>query len=218
MDTLWPAGADMMSKEVVLSMRVRSHKTDPVQVWIYQTMTALRTKRVGSRSEGQAADVATVLKDLGWEWDSALEIRTKDGEKLHIVQSSGGHWRHRIREGARNWRLRHSKTRQAARNLDTVEIQRPLRGNTLTSIQRGQLRAILAGAIQSCARMLARARMTTGLCPACVYEDEDLAHLRWGCRAEHCAPIPEKASPLVNIELVRPAHRDMLFVQHDVQL
>ena len=85
----------MVSKEVVLSMPVRSHKTDPVQVWIYQTMTALRTKRVGSRSEDVAADVTTVLKHLGWDWKSALETRTKDEEKLRIIPSSAGYWRYR---------------------------------------------------------------------------------------------------------------------------
>ena len=43
MRTLWPKGANMRSKEIVLAVLVKGHRTDPVQVWAYQTTTALRT-------------------------------------------------------------------------------------------------------------------------------------------------------------------------------
>ena len=48
-------------------------------------------------------------------------------------------------------------------------------------IQKGQLRATLAGAIHTCARMWART-VVTGLRPACGHENEDLAHLWWNCK------------------------------------
>ena len=43
MRTLWPTGANMRSREVVLAILVKGHRTDPVQVWAYQTLTMLRT-------------------------------------------------------------------------------------------------------------------------------------------------------------------------------
>ena len=71
------------------------------------------------------------------------------------------------------------QTEKAAKDLDKLDIQmstRSLRGKTLTSSQKGQLRAILAGAVHTCARMWARGTVVTGLCPACGHENEDLTH------------------------------------------
>ena len=56
---------------------------------------------------------------------------------------------------------------------------RLLRGKTLTSIQKGQLSAILASAVHTCARMWARGTVVTGLW--------------WNCKAEQYAHIREKA-------------------------
>ena len=39
MRTLWPTRANMRSKEIVLAVLVKGHRTDPVQVWVCQTMT-----------------------------------------------------------------------------------------------------------------------------------------------------------------------------------
>ena len=44
MRTLWPRGANMRSKEIVLAVLVTGHRTDPVQVWVYQTLTTLKTQ------------------------------------------------------------------------------------------------------------------------------------------------------------------------------
>ena len=43
MRTLWPTGAYMRSKEVEMTMLVKGQRTDPLQVWMYQTLTMLRT-------------------------------------------------------------------------------------------------------------------------------------------------------------------------------
>ena len=32
----------MRSKEIVLSVLVTGHRTDPVQIWVYQTLTTLK--------------------------------------------------------------------------------------------------------------------------------------------------------------------------------
>ena len=87
---------------------------------------------------------------------------------------------------------------------------RLLRGKTLTNIQKGQLRAILARAVHTCARMWARGTVVTGLCPACGHENEDLTHLWWNCKAEQYAHIREKAPQLKNVETMHPAYRDMM--------
>ena len=42
MRTLWPVGATMRSKETVLAVLVKGHRTDPVQVRVYQTLTTLK--------------------------------------------------------------------------------------------------------------------------------------------------------------------------------
>ena len=174
----------MRSKEVVLTMLVKGHTTDPVQVWMYQTLTTLRTmllgdvtrvplwqetweamrrRRVGPRTEGLTAKATRVSKRMGWTWESAVELRTRDGEKMHVR-----YWKHKIREAAREWRLRQATNRKAARDLEKVDIQmfaRLLRRRTLTDIQRGPLRAILAGVVHTGARMWARGRLVTR-CPA----------------------------------------------------
>ena len=95
---------------------------------------------------------------------------------------------------------------------------RLLRERSLTSIQKGQLRAILAGAVHTCARMWARGTVVTGLCPACGHENEDLAHLWWKCKAEQYAHIREKAPQHANVEEMHPTYRDMLLVQKDGQI
>ena len=43
MRTLWPTGANMKSKEIVLGVLVKGHRIDPVQVWAYQTLATLKT-------------------------------------------------------------------------------------------------------------------------------------------------------------------------------
>ena len=43
MRTLWPAGANMGSKETVRAVLVKGHRTDLVQVWAYQTLKTLKT-------------------------------------------------------------------------------------------------------------------------------------------------------------------------------
>ena len=43
MRTLWPTGANMRSREIVLAVLVEGHRIDPVQVRAYQTLTMLRT-------------------------------------------------------------------------------------------------------------------------------------------------------------------------------
>ena len=40
---LWPTGANMRSKEIVLAVLVKGHRIDPVQVWAYQTLATLKT-------------------------------------------------------------------------------------------------------------------------------------------------------------------------------
>ena len=43
MRTLRPTGANMRSKEIVLAVVVKGYRTDPVQGWVYQTLTTLKT-------------------------------------------------------------------------------------------------------------------------------------------------------------------------------
>ena len=154
-------------------------------------------RRVGSGTEGLTANVTRVLKHLGLEWESALETRTKDGETLQVVQNqleTGGTEYAKEHDNGGSARPRPEK---AARNLDTAHIHMSTclpRGNTLTHIQK---------AIHSCAKMWARGRVVTGSCPA------------RGCEKRRLGSWPP---PDVNIEEMRPAHRDMLLVQHDAQL
>ena len=90
--------------------------------------------------------------------------------------------------------------------------------STRLGIQKGQLRAILAGAVHTCARMWERGTVVTGLCPACGHENEDLTHLWWNCEAEKYAHIREKAPQPTNVEAMHPAYRDMILAQKDTQL
>ena len=129
MRTLWPKGANMRSREVVLAVLVKGHRTDPVQVWAYQTLTMLRTMLRGKRNvelwqqawkamqkrrirlgtEGLAANATRVLRRLGWSWESSVEVKTREGEKIHVTQCPEGYWNHKIREAVREWRLRQAK-------------------------------------------------------------------------------------------------------------
>ena len=107
MRTLWPTGANMRSKGIVLAVLVKGHRTDPVQVWVYQTLTTPKTmlrsngtwiplwrqawevmqkRRVRPGTEGLAAIVDRVPRRIGWSWENALEVKTEEGESLHITQ------------------------------------------------------------------------------------------------------------------------------------
>ena len=93
MRTLWPTGANMRSKEVVLAVLVKGHRIDPVQIWAYQTLATLKTmlksneswvspwrQAVGSHAkkegsdpgaEGLAANVDRVRRRLGCKVERA---------------------------------------------------------------------------------------------------------------------------------------------------
>ena len=122
MRALWPTGANMRSKEVVLAVLVKGHRTDPLQVWAYQTLTTLKTmlssnetwiplwrqaweamqkRRVRPGKEGLAANIDRVLRRIGWSWENALQVRTEEGEILHITQYPEGYWKHRVHQAAR---------------------------------------------------------------------------------------------------------------------
>ena len=104
-------------------------------------------------------------------------------------------------------------------SLAVLPNRAPLQDTCWRVSQKAQLRANLAGVIRTCARMWARGRLVTGLCPACGYEKTKTWLISGGeCRAEQYAPIREKGSPNVNIEEMHPAHRDMSLVLHDAQL
>ena len=106
--TLWPTGANVRSKEIVLAVLVKGHRTDPVQVWAYQTLTlkvmlrsnetwiplwrqareAMQKRRVRLWTEGLAANVDRVLRRLGWSWENALEVKTEE-----VTQCPEGYWK-----------------------------------------------------------------------------------------------------------------------------
>ena len=103
-------------------------------------------------TEGLAANIGGVLRRIGCSWENALEVKTEEGERLHISQCPEGYWKHSIRQAAREWRLRQAANRKAAKDQEKVDIQistRLVRWKTLTNIQKGQLRAILAGAVHT---------------------------------------------------------------------
>ena len=102
MRTLWPTGANMRSREVVLAILVKGHRTEKVQVWAYQTLTMLRTmlpgnatwvplwqqawkamqkRKIRPGTEEMAANATRVLRRLGWSLESAVEVKTREGEK-----------------------------------------------------------------------------------------------------------------------------------------
>ena len=55
----------------------------------------MRKGTVGSGTARLAANVTRILMHfVGNVKESTLEMGTKDGEKLHIIQSSAGDWRH----------------------------------------------------------------------------------------------------------------------------
>ena len=113
-----------------------------------------------------------------------------------------------------------SKQKSSKRSGETghPNATRLWRGETLTSIQKGQLRATLAGSVHTCARMWARGTVVTELCPACGHENEDLTPLWWNCKAEQYAHIREKAPQPTNVEAMHPPYRDMIWAQKDTQL
>ena len=157
-----------------------------------------------------AANVDRVLRRLGWSWENALEVKNSRRRKLACHPVPRRRLEAQTRQAAREWRLRQAANRTAAKELEKLDIQmstRLLGKKTLTSIQRGQLRAILA-----------RGTVVTGLCPACGYGNEDLAHLWWNCTAEQYAHIWEKAHQHMNVEDMHPSYRDMMLFQKDTQL
>ena len=147
MRTLWPTGANMRLKEIVLAVLVKGHRTDPVQVWVCQGLATLKTmlrsnetwiplwrqaweamQKSGVRpgTEGLAANVDRVLRKIGWSWENALEVRTEEGERLHITQCLEGYWKHRIRqkqhENGGSDKQRTEKQQKIWRNLTSKSL------------------------------------------------------------------------------------------------
>ena len=50
------------------------------------------------------------------------------------------------------------------------------------------------------------------------FENEDLAHLWWNCKAEQYAHVREKVPQNTTVEAMRPAYKDMMLAQKDTQL
>ena len=127
-------------KELVLAVLVKGHKDrpgaglgvpDPGQrsktmlrshgTWIplwRQAWEAMQKRRVKRGTEGLAANVDRVLSRIGWSWENALEVRTEEGERVHITQCPEGCWKHRIRQAARERRLRQAANRKSAKDLN----------------------------------------------------------------------------------------------------
>ena len=111
-----------------------------------QAREAMQKRRVRPGTKGLAANIDRVLRRIGLGGHG----RTEEGERLHITQRPAGHWK---RQAAREWKLRQAANRKkAAKDLEKLDIQmstKLLRVKTLTNIQKGQLRAIQAGAVHT---------------------------------------------------------------------
>ena len=231
----------MRSKEVVLAVMVKGQRTDLVHVWAYQTLTTLKVMLRATRHGFRCGD------RHGKPCRREESDRVQRVWRPTLTESSGGlggHGRTRSRRkqekekactspsvhrafGNTEFAKQHEnggfdkqQTEKQQKNLENIDIQmstRLLRRKTLTSIQKGQ-RAILAGAVQTCARMWARGTVVTLLCPACGHENEDLAHFWWNCKADHSAHIKEKVPQNTTVEAMHPAYRDMMLAQKDTQL
>ena len=114
----------MRSKEIVLAGLVKGHRTDPVRGprWLYQhriplkmllrsngiplwiqAWEAILKRRVKPGTEGLAACVDRRPRRAGWSWENALEVRTEEGENLHINECPAGYCKQGIRQAAREW-------------------------------------------------------------------------------------------------------------------
>ena len=134
-----------------------------------------KKRRIRPGTEGLAANATRVLRRLRWSWESAVEVKTREGEKTMSPSAQKAIGTTRSGKRQENGGFARQPPGKQPETLEKIDIQmstRLLRERSLTSIQKGQLRAIVAGAVHTCARMWARGTVVTGLCPACGHEVE----------------------------------------------
>ena len=85
-----------------------------IPVW-RQAWEAMQKRIVRPGAEGLAANVDRVLRRIGWTWENALEVKTEEGERMHITQCPEGYWK--------QWRLRQAANRKTAQDLEKIDIQ-----------------------------------------------------------------------------------------------
>ena len=204
-------------------MLVKGHRTDPIQVWMCQTLTmprtmlsknptwiplwrraseAMRRRRVGPGTEGLGSHCDHGAPALGMDLGECGRDGEEGWRKKHVTpeprrlletQDSGSC----TRMGAPTGNQQKSNERLGeGRHPD---VHQTVEGRTLTDVQIGQPRAILTRATQTRARMWSRGRFVSGL-------SEQSAHIR------------EKAPEQTNLEEMHLPHRDMLLIQKDTQL
>eukprot|EP00666_Eupelagonemidae_sp_cell4sb_P017784 gene17784-biopygen22855 len=193
--------------EVVHTLLVPGHRTDPYQVAIFTRVMSLSRRLVRSprllerlrkvwgsapdaTADGPVGRIRGALETLEWTWPAPEKLRTRSGEEIDLREPHDGRLAHELREA-----LRHSLWKQAAqrrpkdmggleRGLDRAATGRLLRARDLSALDKGYLRVILAGGQWTHDRLHRCNVVEAKTCPFCTTgEIEDQQHLHWRCPA-----------------------------------
>ena len=91
-----------------------------IPLWRQGVEKPCRREESDQDTAGLVANVDRVLRRIGWSWETALEVKTEEEERLHITQCPEGHRKHRTGQAAREWRLRQAAHRKAAKDFKNI--------------------------------------------------------------------------------------------------
>ena len=213
----------LRSVEVVLALLRKGHLIDPWQVWVVVTLVIFRRMylrcedvrqliavlwnhpRVATRSRraGIAVNIYRVLTFISWEWIGPSHFRDQDGFEFGFERGDAGWWAHRVRDAARQARLRQADVLVGKKNprpkrwdmrglqqgVDVYATTHLLRGHAsgppLDPYHRGILEGMIAGAHWSCARLRLANILDTSACPCgCPCPNETTSYMIWKCPSQ----------------------------------
>ena len=207
---VWGLSRKSRAKELVFTLLLPGHRTDPKQALAYQCLKMLRDQclsRPDVRAQIQQVWRSTkleqpasclgpvgllfdVLGKLGWKWEVLEQFERPGRAPLPLFSGPDGWWLHELRDGLRLscWRA------VARRRQDCAGIDAPagvdkhatlanLKNRGYSCGEQGILRSILSGSLRTRDKLYRAGLVDSPICIFCGLADETLQHMWWHCPA-----------------------------------
>ena len=222
MRALWGTSRKLRCRDIVLTLFVPGHLTDPRQACIYQSLCMLRRflqkdpqlfelcRKVwqgyldGRQAPGPVGIVHAHVRRLGWSWKEFEHFERPGRFPLPVLGGPDSWRKHELRDGIRIalWAQAGAR-RNDMRGLEaTTGVDRgatlALLGSRLPPDEIGLLRSIVAGSVRLQKRLHDAQLVDTSTCTFCGMHEETLRHCFWECPrwapVRACFDLPSSAA------------------------
>ncbi|CAE7245912.1 pol, partial [Symbiodinium necroappetens] len=221
---IWGPKRRIRSADAVLLLFTQAHLTDPFQARFCQSFCTLQRclladdacrrawpswwRTASARAANPRGPVSllwSLVSEFQWTWPSPFTLRTATAD-LNLLTLEPSALAHELREAARLWAWR--RAFRLHKRFDGVQHSGVDRAATmhlhasLSDLERGFLRGILADAQWTSSRAFNAGEALTSACPSCGAVKQDTLHYFWACpdlralQAQHGELLSLKDTPL----------------------